>query len=149
MLGSAFCAIPLMARAQTADRTLPPVTVEAPREARAARPAAARAPKPTRTAAISRRQKPAATPAASPNDSGDPNVAVGTLPVVARFQLPQKSFSITDKQIDETINLRDPEDAVKYMPGLFCAEAQRWRQSGGAGDRTGAQFERADADLLR
>jgi iron complex outermembrane receptor protein len=119
VLGSAFCAIPLMARAQTADRTLPPVTVEAPREARAARPAAARASKPTRTAAISRRQKPAATPAASPNDGGDPNVAVGTPPVVARFQLPQKSFSITDKQIDETINLKDPEDAVKYMPGLF------------------------------
>ena len=38
---------------------------------------------------------------------------------MARFQLPQKSFSITDKQIDETINLKDPEDAVKYMPGLF------------------------------
>ena len=44
---------------------------------------------------------------------------IGTPPVVARFQLPQKSFSITDKQIDETINLKDPEDAVKYMPGLF------------------------------
>ena len=123
VLGGAFCTIPLMARAQTAGQTLPPVTVEAPREARAARPAVARAPKPTRTAAISRRQKPAATPAASPtvaqNDGGDPNVSVGTPPVVARFQLPQKSFSITDKQIDETINLKDPEDAVKYMPGLF------------------------------
>ena len=35
------------------------------------------------------------------------------------FQLPQQSFSITAKQIDETINLKDPEDAVKYMPSLF------------------------------
>ena len=40
-------------------------------------------------------------------------------PIVERYQLPQKSFSITAKQIDETINLKDPEDAVKYMPSLF------------------------------
>ena len=39
--------------------------------------------------------------------------------VKQRFQLPQESFSITAKQIDETINLKDPEDAVKYMPSLF------------------------------
>ena len=38
---------------------------------------------------------------------------------VARFSLPQESYSITAKQIDETINLKDPEDAVKYMPSLF------------------------------
>ena len=36
-----------------------------------------------------------------------------------RFQLPQESFSITARQIDETINLKDPEDAVKYFPSLF------------------------------
>ena len=40
-------------------------------------------------------------------------------PVVARFQLPPESFSTTAKQIEETINLKDPEDAVKYMPSLF------------------------------
>jgi iron complex outermembrane receptor protein len=33
--------------------------------------------------------------------------------------LPQESFSITSKRIEETINLKDPEDAVKYMPSLF------------------------------
>ncbi|GAH89577.1 unnamed protein product, partial [marine sediment metagenome] len=38
---------------------------------------------------------------------------------VARYQLPQRSFSITAKEVDETINLKDPEDAVKYMPSLF------------------------------
>ena len=38
---------------------------------------------------------------------------------MARYQLPQRSFSVTAKQIDETINLKDPEDAVKYMPSLF------------------------------
>ena len=42
-----------------------------------------------------------------------------TPPVRQRFALPQESFSITAKQIDETINLKDPEDAVKYMPSLF------------------------------
>lgn len=36
-----------------------------------------------------------------------------------RYQLPQQSFSITARQIEETINLKDPEDAVKYMPSLF------------------------------
>jgi iron complex outermembrane receptor protein len=35
VLCSAFCAIPSMTKAQTADQTLPPVTVEAPRELRA------------------------------------------------------------------------------------------------------------------
>ena len=37
----------------------------------------------------------------------------------AAIPLPQESYSITAKQIDETINLKDPEDAVKYMPSLF------------------------------
>jgi iron complex outermembrane receptor protein len=40
-------------------------------------------------------------------------------PVVHRYQLPQQSFSITSKRIEESINLKDPEDAVKYMPSLF------------------------------
>ena len=47
------------------------------------------------------------------------NASLGTPAAVARFQLPQQSYSITAKQIDETINLKDPEDAVKYMPSLF------------------------------
>jgi iron complex outermembrane receptor protein len=44
---------------------------------------------------------------------------LATPPLVQRFQLPQESFSITSKRIEETINLKDPEDAVKYMPSLF------------------------------
>ena len=47
------------------------------------------------------------------------NASLGTPPIKQRFQLPQESYSITAKQIDETINLKDPEDAVKYMPSLF------------------------------
>ncbi|HUC51172.1 MAG TPA: TonB-dependent receptor [Xanthobacteraceae bacterium] len=36
-----------------------------------------------------------------------------------RFQLPQQSFSTTAKQIEETVNIKDPEDAIKYFPSLF------------------------------
>jgi iron complex outermembrane recepter protein len=52
-------------------------------------------------------------------DGAGANASPGMPPAVARFQLPQKSYSITAKEIDETINLKDPEDAVKYMPSLF------------------------------
>ena len=31
----------------------------------------------------------------------------------------RKSYSITDKKIEETVNLKDPEDAIKYFPSLF------------------------------
>jgi len=44
---------------------------------------------------------------------------LATPPIKQRFQLPQESYSITAKQIEETINLKDPEDALKYLPSLF------------------------------
>ncbi|WP_213740984.1 TonB-dependent receptor [Bradyrhizobium sp. dw_411] len=116
VLCSALSAIPSMASAQT---ELPPVTVEAPTQRQAFRPARKPA---QRTATASRRKKPVVIvtgkPPVAPNDS-DANAALGTPPIKQRYQLPQESFSITSKQIDETINLRDPEDAVKYMPSLF------------------------------
>lgn len=40
-------------------------------------------------------------------------------PIVQRYQLPQKTESITSKQIEETVNLKDTEDAIKYLPSLF------------------------------
>jgi len=103
------------------SNSLPPVTIEAPKvvTTRAVK-------KPGQhTAALTRRSpKPAAAEPARPvvfitTDGGGVNASYRTPPVVARFQLPQESYSITSKQIDETINLKDPEDAVKYMPGLF------------------------------
>src|ERR1700722_6433797 len=105
------------------SNSLPPVTVEAPK---AAATRVVRKPG-QRSAALTRRTpKPVAVPPpAAPvvvvinTDSGGVNASYGTPPVVARFQLPQESYSITAKQIDETINLKDPEDAVKYMPSLF------------------------------
>ena len=119
VLCSTLSAIPSMACAQTAGQPLPPVTIEAPTERQSLQPA--RKPPPG-TAMTSRRKKPVATAAAgppvAPNDSGT-NASPGTPPIKQRFQLPQESFSITAKQIDETINLKDPEDAVKYLPSLF------------------------------
>jgi iron complex outermembrane receptor protein len=120
VLCSALSAIPSMASAQTASQSLPPVTVEAPTQRQALRPA--RNP-PQRTATASRRRKPVVIvtgkPPVAPGDSGGANASLGTPPIKQRFQLPQESFSITSRQIDETINLKDPEDAVKYMPSLF------------------------------
>jgi iron complex outermembrane receptor protein len=111
-----------VANAQSGEeKALPPVTVDAPSAAKRAarRPA-------DRTAAVRRQNQPAA---AAPerqlpvvvvdNPGAGTNASLGTPPAVARFQLPQESFSITAKQIDETINFKDPEDAVKYMPSLF------------------------------
>lgn len=40
-------------------------------------------------------------------------------PIVQKYDLPQKSDDITSEELEETINVIDPEDAVKYMPGLF------------------------------
>ena len=110
-----------MANAQGGEeKVLPPVTVDAPLQAkRAARKPAAQA------AAVRRPTQPAASaperqlPIVVNTDGAGANASLGTPPAVARFQLPQKSYSITARQIDETINLKDPEDAVKYMPSLF------------------------------
>jgi iron complex outermembrane receptor protein len=113
---SALSAIPSVAGAQT---ELPPVTVEAPAQRQALRPARKPA---QRTATASQRKRPVVIvtgkPAVAPSDS-DANESLATPPIKQRYQLPQESFSITSKQIDETINLRDSEDAVKYLPSLF------------------------------
>ena len=120
VLCSALATIPSTIEAQTADRTLPPVTVEAPHQRQAVR--ATRKPA-QRIAATPRRRKPVATAAANPpapqGDEGGANASLGTPPIKQRFQLPQETYSITAKQIDETINLKDPEDAIKYFPSLF------------------------------
>jgi iron complex outermembrane receptor protein len=104
-----------VANAQNGEQALPPVTIDAPRAPikRVARKPDARV--------VSIRQRPPKQQAAVVviNTGNGANSSLGTPPVVARFQLPQESFSITAKQIDETINLKDPEDAVKYFPSLF------------------------------
>ena len=112
-------ALPSMTRAQTANSPLPPVTIEAPTQRQALSPAKRQ----QRQAAVARRKKPVATASAKPpvvdSDPSGLKASLGTPPIKQRFQLPQESFSITAKQINETINLKDPEDAIKYFPSLF------------------------------
>jgi iron complex outermembrane receptor protein len=132
LCGMSAFAIPLAllvpaesASAQDKSQVLPPVTVQAPQTQQ---PHPARKPNVRTVAAATRRQQkltPAPTPeqrlfvpvATSPDQAN--SASLGPPAAVTRFQLPQESFSINDKQIDETINLKDPEDAVKYMPSLF------------------------------
>jgi iron complex outermembrane receptor protein len=111
------------ASAQDKSQALPPVTVQAPQTQQ---PHPVRKPNVRTVAAATRRsQKPAPAPeqrifvpvATSPDQAN--SASLGPPAAVTRFQLPQESFSINAKQIDETINLKDPEDAVKYMPSLF------------------------------
>jgi iron complex outermembrane recepter protein len=120
--GSALLAPMSNAYAQSGGNALPSVTVEAPQHD------IKRGPKEPgqRAAALKRRAlQSAAAPSANrpvvvvTTDSGGVNAAYRTPPAVERFQLPQQSYSITSRQIEETINLKDPEDAVKYMPDLF------------------------------
>ena len=116
----ALAAPATVANAQNSGQPLPPVTVDAPKPQvkRVARKSAERTTHP-------RRQAERATPAPERHlpvvvvDGGAVNASLGTPPIKQRFALPQETYSITAKQIDETINLRDPEDAVKYMPSLF------------------------------
>ncbi|MBP1065006.1 iron complex outermembrane receptor protein [Bradyrhizobium diazoefficiens] len=105
--------------AQSSSAVLPPVTVDAPATVK---------PKPRKptvntAAARSRSAKPAgerAAPAvASEQRAASARASLDPPAAVARYQLPQRSFSVTAKEVDETINLKDPEDAVKYMPSLF------------------------------
>src|ERR1700744_6547443 len=110
-----------VARAQSSEQVLPPVTVEAPkpqmkRPAKKPERAAALKPRAPRPASAPARQMPVV--AANPESSGT-DASLGAPPIKQRFQLPQESYSITSKQIEETINLKDPEDPVKYMPDLF------------------------------
>jgi iron complex outermembrane recepter protein len=107
------------AQAQAGSNALPPVTVDAPKIHRAA-------PKPSGRVSVARRrpERPVAVPdrqapVVAETQGAGSTASLGTPPAVTRFQLPQESYSITSKQIDETINLKDPEDAVKYMPSLF------------------------------
>lgn len=106
--------------AQSIPKELPAVTVDAPATVK---------PKPRRPAvqaAGARRNsakpavvRPASVAAANEQSTGSAQASLDQPAAVARYQLSQRSFSITAKQVDETINLKDPEDAVKYMPSLF------------------------------
>jgi iron complex outermembrane recepter protein len=109
------------ANAQDGAQTLPPVTVDAPKIVvkRVARKPAQRTALPRRPAEPASTARQQSRPVVVVTSDGGANASLATPPIKQRFSLPQESFSITAKQIDETINLKDPEDAVKYMPSLF------------------------------
>lgn len=44
---------------------------------------------------------------------------VGRPEVAERYQLPQQSTGISAEKLADTVNVKDPEDAVKYFPSLF------------------------------
>jgi iron complex outermembrane receptor protein len=115
----ALAAPATIANAQDSAQPLPSVTVEAPKSQ-----AKRLARKPAVRTALPRRQAKRVAPAPERHlpvviVDGGSNASLATPPIKQRFALPQQSYSITAKQIDETINLKDPEDAVKYMPSLF------------------------------
>ncbi|RXH14410.1 TonB-dependent receptor [Bradyrhizobium guangzhouense] len=101
-------------------RELPAVTVDAPATAkpRPRKPA-------VQTAGLRRDSakptvgRPASVATTNEQGAGTSRASLDQPAAVARYQLPQRSFSITAREADETINLKDPEDAVKYMPSLF------------------------------
>jgi iron complex outermembrane recepter protein len=128
VLGGVFCAIPLMARAQTADRTLPPVTVDAPREARA-RPVAQR-PKPRVSAVRRPPTRPVAATPASTVSTGGQNVTASA----AREMLDQAPPG----QTETTINLSQFEnrpafsigDVLRDSPGISIKQGNGPRDVG-------------------
>jgi iron complex outermembrane recepter protein len=109
-----------VANAQSGETSvLPPVTIDAPKaqtRRATAKPAARVARRSAPAVAAPDRQLPVVVVDTA---GAGANASLGTPLAVARFQLPQRSFSVTARQIDETINLKDPEDAVKYLPSLF------------------------------
>ncbi len=118
---AALLALSNGAFAQSSSAVLPPVTVDAPATVKpkprkpAVHTAAARG-QPAKPVNAAERVAPAAP---SEQGAGRVRPSLDAPAAVARYQLPQRSFSITAKEVEETINLKDPEDAVKYMPSLF------------------------------
>lgn len=58
-------------------------------------------------------------PASAPVSRWSPTLPDGKPAFVEKFQLPNTVASVTRKQIEQTINVVDTEDVVKYLPSLF------------------------------
>jgi iron complex outermembrane receptor protein len=59
------------------------------------------------------------TPTSGPVEKLSPLVIAEKPSVAEKFLLPQVTESVTATRIEETINIVDPEDAVKYLPSVF------------------------------
>jgi iron complex outermembrane receptor protein len=117
---SAIAGATLSARAENAPTpgatALPPVVVEppAPRRIVQKRGPAKRAARTTPAAPKPPQATLTVTPAAS-----SPGLIAGPAPVKQKFQLAQTSEGVTRARIEQTVNVIDTADAVKYLPSLF------------------------------
>ncbi|WP_400765541.1 TonB-dependent receptor [Methylosinus sporium] len=68
---------------------------------------------------ISGEAQPAQSRRPAPASVWSPTLPDGKPAFVQKFDLPNTVASVTRKQIDETINVIDTEDVVKYLPSLF------------------------------
>ncbi|MEJ0078491.1 MAG: TonB-dependent receptor [Alphaproteobacteria bacterium] len=92
--------------------SLPPIVVQAQKKPK--RTAARRTP--AAVIAAPRTDAPRTTLTVTPASAG---LIAGPAPVKQKYQLPQTSEGITAQKIEQTINVVDTADAVKYLPSLF------------------------------
>ena len=115
---SVGCCVSL--HAQTANPpaavTLPQIQVTGKKPATVPRRQARRPPAQSTARALSLPRPAPATQTVQGVATSNP---FATPPIVQRFQLPNDTVSTTAKQIEQTVNLKDPEDAIKYFPSLF------------------------------
>jgi iron complex outermembrane recepter protein len=94
---------------------LPPVIVTAPRVQRVTTKRAPRA-------RVKQQAQPVQPPRAAPpvaTQASAPGPVAGPAPVKEKYQLPQTSEGVTAQKIEQTTNIVDTADAVKYLPSLF------------------------------
>src|SRR6185312_12462426 len=89
---------------------LPAVVVEAQKPRRIARKKRTQAAQATPSARAAPRALLTVTPAAA-----GAGIVAGPAPVKEKYQLPQTSEGITRQKIDQTVNVVDTADAVKYL----------------------------------
>jgi iron complex outermembrane receptor protein len=125
-LCSALCAIPAVTRAQTPDRTLPPVTVEAPREVRA-RPAVQK-PKPLSSRSSSARQQPRPPVAAAPAQTKNVTASAAA---ASLYQAPagQTETTIDRSQFDNRPAF-SVGDVLRDSPGVSVKQGNGPRDIG-------------------
>lgn len=108
---SAILCASTYAQTLNAPQSLPQINITGKRAAKKSGPRPRLAtPAPVAAQNVPLPSAPQIAPAANP---------YATPPVVQRYQLPTESFSTTAQRIEETVNLIDPEDAIKYFPSLF------------------------------
>jgi iron complex outermembrane receptor protein len=126
VLCSALCAIPSVTRAQTPDRTLPPVTVEAPREVRA-RPAVQK-PRIRSSSAQRQTRPPAPNPTTVSAQTGNLSASA------ARASLNQAPLGETQTTIDRSQFDNRPAfsvgDVLRDSPGVSVKQGNGPRDIG-------------------